>query len=51
MLTVEMVSIVREYRDVFPEDLPGLPPKREVEFGIDLGPGTAPISKYPYSMS
>ena len=51
VLTVKMVPIVREYRDVFPEDLPGLPPEREVEFGIDLIPGTAPISKAPYCMA
>ena len=50
-LTIEMVSIVRDYPDVFPEDLLGLPPKREVEFGIDLIPGTAPISKTPYRMA
>ena len=35
----------------FPEDLPGLPPDREVEFSIDLVPGTAPISKAPYRMA
>ena len=48
---VEMVPIVREYRDVFPEDPLGLPFEREVEFGIDLLPGTAPISKNPYHMA
>ena len=51
VLAVEMVPIVREYRDVFPEDLPGLPPEKEVEFGIDLILGTAPISKAPYRMA
>jgi hypothetical protein len=35
----------------FPEELPGMPPDREVEFVIDLLPGTAPISKWPYRMS
>ena len=35
----------------FPEDLPGLPPVREVEFAIDLIPATAPISKAPYRMA
>ena len=44
-VTVEMVPIVRDYSDVFPEDLHGLPLTREVVFGIDLVPGTAPISK------
>jgi hypothetical protein len=36
---------------VFPEELPGMPPDRDVEFVIDLLPGTAPISKHPYRMS
>ena len=36
--------------NVFPEDLPGMTPKREIEFVIDLLPGTAPISKRPYRM-
>ena len=49
-LTVEMVSVVCEYPDVFPGELPGLPPVREVEFGIEVMPGTAPISKQAYKM-
>nr|GFC73898.1 putative reverse transcriptase domain, aspartic peptidase domain protein [Tanacetum cinerariifolium] len=36
---------------VFPEELPGIPPEREVEFGIELIPGTQPISKAPYRMA
>jgi hypothetical protein len=43
--------VVRDLPDVFPEELPGVPPDREVEFVIDLLPGTAPISKWPYKMS
>jgi hypothetical protein len=43
--------VVRDFSDVFPEELPGMPPDREVEFVIDLLPGTAPISKRPYMMS
>jgi hypothetical protein len=39
------------YPDVFPEELPGMPPDREVEFVIDLLPGTTPISKRPYRMA
>jgi hypothetical protein len=39
------LPVVREYVDVFPEELPGMPPEREVEFSIDLVPGTAPITK------
>ena len=38
------IPVVREYLSVFPEDLPGLPPDREIEFEIELIPGTAPIS-------
>jgi hypothetical protein len=43
--------VVRDFPDVFPEELPGMPPDREVEFVIDLLLGTAPISKWPYRMS
>ncbi|GJV33163.1 putative reverse transcriptase domain-containing protein [Tanacetum coccineum] len=42
---VEDVPIVREFPKVFPEDLPGLPPTRQVEFQIDLVPGVAPIGR------
>jgi hypothetical protein len=45
------IRVVRDFPDVFPEELPGIPPEREVEFVIDLLPGTAPISKRPYRMS
>jgi hypothetical protein len=45
------IRVVRDFPDVFPEELPGMPPDREVEFVIDLLPGTAPISKRPYRMS
>ncbi|XP_042005951.1 uncharacterized protein LOC121754701 [Salvia splendens] len=48
---IEDVAIVREYPDVFPEKLPGLPPNRQLEFSIDLEPGSAPISKAPYRMA
>ncbi|TYK30962.1 ty3-gypsy retrotransposon protein [Cucumis melo var. makuwa] len=43
--------MVRDYPDVFPEELPGLPPHREVEFAIELEPGTVPISRAPYRMA
>jgi hypothetical protein len=45
------ICVVRGFPDVFPEELPGMPPDREVEFVMDLLPGTAPISKRPYRMS
>jgi hypothetical protein len=48
--TVEVVPIVNEYPDVFPEELPGMPPNRDVEFVIDLLPDTGPIAKRPYRM-
>ena len=50
-LKLEDIPIVRNYPDVFPEDLPGLPPEREVEFTIDVAPWTASISKAPYKMA
>ncbi|XP_074342354.1 uncharacterized protein LOC141679882 [Apium graveolens] len=43
--------VVREYEDVFPDELPGLPPHREVEFTIELVPGAEPIYKVPYRMT
>ncbi|KAL0546687.1 hypothetical protein IC582_016599 [Cucumis melo] len=43
--------VVRDYPDVFPEELPGLPPHREVEFAIELEPGTVPISRAPHRMA
>jgi hypothetical protein len=42
--------VVRDFPNVFPEELPGMPPDRKVEFVIDLLTGTAPISKRPYMM-
>ncbi|XP_074278162.1 uncharacterized protein LOC141601758 [Silene latifolia] len=44
------IPVVGEFEDVFPEELPGLPPPREVEFGVDLRPVAGPISKAPYRM-
>ncbi|KAL4016429.1 hypothetical protein IC575_024080 [Cucumis melo] len=43
--------VVREYPDVFPDELPGLPPPKEVDFAIELESGTAPISRAPYRMA
>ena len=42
---------MREFLDVFPDDLPSLPPERETDFPINLVPGTAPISLPPYRMA
>jgi hypothetical protein len=48
---LEDIRVVCDYPDVFPEELPGMPPDRDVEFVIDLLSGTAPIYKRPYRMS
>ncbi|GJR95122.1 putative reverse transcriptase domain-containing protein [Tanacetum coccineum] len=48
---LEDVPIVRDFPEVFPEDLPGLPPTRQVEFQIDLVPGAAPIARAPYRLA
>ena len=48
---IEEIPIVREFMDVFPEKLPGIPLDREIEFTIDLLPNTAPISKASYRMA
>ncbi|KAK8681400.1 hypothetical protein V6N13_053804 [Hibiscus sabdariffa] len=45
------ILVVSEFVDVFPKELPGLPPTREVEFGIDIQPGTNPVSITPYQMA
>ena len=50
-IKLEDIPVVCEFADVFPNDLPGLPPDRDIEFVIELQPGTAPISKRPYRMS
>ena len=42
--TIESVPVVCEFLEVFPEDLPGVPPEREIDFGIDLIQNTHPIS-------
>ena len=47
---LEEIPVVCEYTNVFPDDLPRMPPDREIEFVIELQPGTAPISRRPYRM-
>ena len=49
-LRIEDGLVVREFPDVFPDDLPGLPPDRDIEFKIELVLGAAPISRRPYRM-
>ncbi|GJZ21304.1 putative reverse transcriptase domain-containing protein [Tanacetum coccineum] len=48
---LEDVPIVRNFPEVFPEDLSGLPPARQVEFQIDLVPGAAPVARAPYRLA
>ena len=43
--------MLQEFRDVFPNEIPGLAPKRDIDFTIELVPGAAPVSKEPYRMS
>ena len=50
-LDLDLPRVVCEYVDVFPDELPGLPPHREVDFGIELHPGTSPISMTPHRMA
>ena len=49
--SIEDIRVVSEYPDVFLDELPGMTPERDIEFPIDLLPGTAPIAKRPYRMS
>ena len=49
--SIDSVPIVNEFLDVFPDDLPRIPPPREIDFCIDLEPDTKPISIPPYKMS
>jgi hypothetical protein len=48
---IEDIDVIREFLDVFPDDLPGMPPERAIEFKTKLQPGTALIAKAPYKMS
>ena len=48
---LDLPRVVCEYADVFLDDLPGLPPHRDVDFGIELHPGTSPISMTPHRMA
>src|SRR4051812_35187185 len=47
---LEEVKVVCEFSDIFPEELPGIPPVRAIEFVIELEPGTQPISRHLYKM-
>jgi hypothetical protein len=49
--SLEDHPILREYRDLFPKEAPGLPPRRDIDFSIELSPRVVPISRTPYRMS
>nr|GEX37151.1 hypothetical protein [Tanacetum cinerariifolium] len=46
-----VIPVLRDFTDVFPEDLSGLPPQQQVKFHIDLVPGAAPVVEYPYHLA
>jgi hypothetical protein len=48
---IEEILMVREFSDVFTDDLLGMPPERDIEFKMELQPSTAPIARSPYKMS
>ena len=48
---LEEVPVVKEFSEVFPEDFPGIPPTRQVEFRIDFVPRAAPVAKAPYRLA
>jgi hypothetical protein len=47
-MSLEEIHVVQEFLDIFPDDLPRMPPERDIKFKIELQPGTAPISKSLY---
>jgi hypothetical protein len=49
--SLDEIHVVCEYSDVFPDDLPGMPPDRAIEFKIELQLGIAPVYKWPYPMA
>lgn len=49
--TFDNIPVIQEFVDVFPKEIPRLPPKRDIDFTIELVPGAAPVSRAPYRMS
>jgi hypothetical protein len=47
---IEEIHVVREFSDIFPDDLTEMPPERAIEFKIELQPGTTPIAESLYQM-
>jgi len=50
-VVIDRLQVVCEFPEVFPDEIPDVPQEREVEFSIDLVPGTKPVSMAPYCMS
>ena len=50
-VTLDDHPLLREYADVFPDEIPGMPPQRDIDFQIDLVPRVEPISQAPYHMT
>eukprot|EP00253_Pinus_taeda_P006899 PITA_06899 len=50
-VSLNSIPVIQEFTDVFPEEIPGLPPRRNIDFTIELIPGAAPVSRAPYRMS
>eukprot|EP00253_Pinus_taeda_P012179 PITA_12179 len=50
-ISLHNIPVIQEFTDVFPEEIPGLPPRRNIDFTIELTPGAAPVSRAPYRMS
>ena len=48
---LEGFHVIQEFKNVFPDEIPGFPPKRDIDFTIELVPGKAPVSKTPYRVS
>ena len=50
-VNLDNIPVIKDFPDVFPEELPGAPPEREVDLSIEVVQGTTPISKAPYRMA
>ena len=50
-IELENILVVKDFPDVFPEELPGIPPEREVDLSIEILLGTIPTSRAPYRMA
>ena len=50
-IELENIMVVKDFPDVFPEELPGIPPRKEVDLSIEILSGTTPTSRAPYRMA